>query len=132
MSTKDIGSRHDLTDAQYARIRPLLPPERAAKGSKGGRPAEDHRRVLNGLLWLDRTGAPWRDIPERYGKWSTLSSRFYRWRAQGIWQRILEALQAEADAAGDLDWETHYVDGTVIRAHQHAAGAKGGLRKRKP
>ena len=101
------------------------------RGSTGGKPCVDHRRVINGLLWLDRTGAPWRDIPARYGPWSTIASRFYRWRAQGRWQRILDTLQQDADAQGTLDWETHYVDGTVIRAHQHAAGAKGGTRRRK-
>lgn len=114
-----------MTDRQWERLAPLLPPQRPFKGSKGGRPFVDHRRVIDGLLWLDRTGAPWRDIPERYGPFSTLASRFYRWRDQGIWQRILDALQEQADEEGVLDWEIHYVDGTVIRAHQHAAGASG-------
>jgi transposase len=118
----------DLTDAQWQRLEPLLPPQRPAKGSTGGRPAADHRPIVNGLLWLDRSGARWRDIPERYGPWQTLATRFYRWQAQGIWQRILDALPTQADASGDLDWEVHYVDGTIIRAHQHAAGAKGGPR----
>jgi transposase len=117
--------RHDLTDRAWERLEPLLPPQRPPKGSKGGTPFVDHRRVSNGLLWLDRTGAPWRDIPERYGPFSTLASRFYRWREPGLWQRILDALQEQADAAGLLDWESQYVDGTVIRAHQHAAGAAG-------
>ncbi len=65
------------------------------------------------------------DLPERYGKWQTVSSRFYRWQQAGIWQRILDNLQAQADSQGKLDWEIHYVDGTIVRAHQHAAGAKG-------
>src|SRR5687767_9573776 len=125
-------SRHDLTDAQWKRLEPLLPAERPPKGSKGGKPYVGHCRVINGLLWLDRTGAPWRDIPERSGPWSTLASRFYRWQAQGLWQRILATLQELADAAGLLDWAIHYVDGTVIRAHQHAAGAKGGTQRRRP
>jgi transposase len=124
-------STGDLTDAQWARLAPLLPPQRPIKGSKGGRPAEDHRRIVNGLLWLDRSGARWRDMPERYGKWQTLATRFYRWQRQGIWQRILDALQAEADADGKLDWEVHLVDGTIVRAHQHAAGAKGGTQNPK-
>ncbi len=132
MSTNDTNTRHDLTDQQWARLAPLLPPQRLPKGSKGGKPFVDHRRVINGLLWLDRTGAPWRDIPARYGPWSTIASRFYRWRAQGRWQRILDTLQQDAEAQGRLDWETPYVDGTVIRAHQHAAGAKGGTRRPKP
>ncbi len=119
-------SRGDLTDAQWQRLEPLLPEQRPAKGSKGGRPAEDHRRIINGMLWIDRTGAPWRDLPTRYGPWATVATRFYRWTKSGLWERILHTLQAQADARGELDWDAHYVDGTVIRAHQHAAGAKGG------
>jgi transposase len=119
-------SRGDLTDAQWARLEPLLPSQRPSKGSKGGRHAEDHRRIINGMRWIDRTGAPWRDLPERYGPWATVATRFYRWCKSGLWERILAALQAQADAAGDLNWDVHYVDGTVIRAHQHAAGAKRG------
>ena len=74
-----------------------------------------------------RPGATcWRDLPEHFGPWSTAYSRFRRWAAAGVWQRVLEELQREADARGQLDWNTHYVDGTVVRAHQHAAGAVGG------
>src|SRR5258708_10631197 len=80
--------------------------------------------MVNGILWIDRTGAPWRDLPECYGKWSSVASRFYRWRKAGIWDKILATLQAQADAASQLNWEVHYVDGSVVRAHQHAAGAK--------
>jgi transposase len=75
-----------------------------------------------------RTGAPWRDVPERYGRWSTLHSRFRRWTASGVWNRVLAALQADADARGELDWGVHYVDATVVRAHRSAAGARGGQR----
>jgi transposase len=82
--------------------------------------------VLSAILWVLRTGAPWRDLPERFGPWSTAWSRFRRWTAVGVWQRVLAALQRDADRDGRLDWTTHYVDGTVIRAHQHAAGAVGG------
>lgn len=114
--------RHELTDEQWERLEPLLPPQKAGTG----RPAADHRRIVNGILWVLRTGAPWRDLPERYGSWSTVYSRFQRWRKAGIWDAIFAAVQQEADAAGKLDWEIHYVDGTVVRAHQHAAGAKGG------
>jgi transposase len=81
---------------------------------------------MNGILWIDRTGAPWRDLPERYGPWRTVASRFYRWQKAGIWDRILEALQRRQDAEGELDWRVHYLDATIVRAHQHAAGAKGG------
>lgn len=114
--------RHELTDEQWRRLAPLLPPERPATG----RPNHDHRRLLNGILWRLRTGAPWRDLPERYGPWETVSSRFRRWQMAGVWDRILTALQAEGDAAGALDWSLHFVDGSVVRAHQHAAGAKKG------
>jgi transposase len=90
-----------------------------------GHPNNDHRPIINGILWINRTGAPWRDLPERYGPWSTVASRFYRWRQVGLWQQILEQLQQQSDAVGALDWAVHYVDGSVIRAHQHAAGARG-------
>ncbi len=85
--------------------------------------------MINGMLWIDRTGAPWRDLPEHYGPWSTVATRFYRWTKSGLWDKILRALQEQADAQGELDWQAHYVDGTVIRAHQHAAGAKKGTQR---
>lgn len=119
--------RHELTEAEWAKLAPLLPPQKPATG----RPAEDHRRILNAILWKVRTGAPWRDLPERYGSWSTVHSRFRRWRLAGIWDRLFAAVQQQADAAGHLDWEVHFVDSTVIRAHQHAAGAKKGAQRRK-
>jgi transposase len=81
------------------------------------------------MLWIDRTGAPWRDLPERYGPWRTVASRFYRWQKGGVWDRVLKALQSQKDAEGELDWEVHYLDATIVRAHQHAAGAKGGTHK---
>ncbi len=119
---RDDGGRGDLTDEQWLKLNPLLPPQKAHTGQ----PAHDHRRIINGILWLHRTGAPWRDIPERYGKHSTISSRFYRWRQAGIWQRIWESLMQQADSEGSIDWEVNFVDSTIVRAHQHAAGAKGG------
>ena len=112
--------RHELTDAQWRRLKPLLPPERP----RTGRPNHDHRTILNGILWVLRTGAPWRDMPERYGPVGTVSSRFYRWREAGLWDRVLSALQAEADVRGEIDWDLHFVDATLVRAHQHAAGAR--------
>ena len=96
-----------------------------------GHPNLDHRTIINGIRWRLRTGAPWRDLPERYGKWQTLYSRFRRWRRAGIWDRLLAALQAAGDARGDLDWSLHFVDGSVVRAHQHAAGAKKGAATRR-
>jgi len=100
---------------------------RASRGRWEPRaPATAHRRILNGILWIIRTGAPWRDLPEPYGCWSTVASRFNRWRKAGIWTRLFAAVQQRADAAGQLDWDIHYVDGTIVRAHQHAAGARTG------
>ena len=112
--------RYELTDAQWRRLEPLLPPERP----RIGRPNHNHRTLLNGILWILRTGAPWRDLPERYGRVGTVSSRFHRWRAAGVWGHVLARLQAEADAKGEVDRDLHFVDATIVRAHQHAAGAR--------
>jgi transposase len=118
--------RHELTDEQWKRLAPLLPPAKP----RVGRPNVDHVRILNAIRWRLRTGAPWRDLPERYGSWKTVYSRFRRWQQKGIWDKILAELQADADAQGNLDWDIHFVDGSVVRAHQHAAGAKRGRTKR--
>lgn len=117
--------RHELTDEQWAELVVLLPPEKPATG----RPSLGHRQVVNGMLWVLRTGAPWRDMPERYGKWQTVYSRFRRWREAGVWDRVLAAVQEKADQRGEIEWEVHFVDGSVVRAHQHAAGAKKGANK---
>jgi transposase len=114
------ATRYDLTDEQWRHLWPLLPPERP----RTGRPNHDLRTILNGILWVLRTGAPWRDMPERYGPVGTVSSRFYRWRTSGVWGRVLAALQARADARGEVNWDLHFIDATVVRAHQHAAGAR--------
>lgn len=118
--------RHKLTDAQWEHLAPLLPPQRP----RTGRPAKDHRTILNGMRWIVRTGAPWRDLPERYGAWQTVYSRFRRWQQAGVWDRILQVLQAEAAHDGTLDDSRAMIDGTNIRAHPHAVGkggANGGL-----
>ncbi len=120
-------NRGDLTNEQWALIEPLLPPQKPPTG----RPSLDHRQVMNGILLVLRTGAPWRDLPERYGKWSTVYSRFQRWRKAGIWDRIFEGLQGIKDREGLVDWEVHFIDGSVVRAHQHAAGAKKAAEKKK-
>ena len=106
--------RHELTDAQWARISSLLPPERG----RACRPGKDNRVMVNAMLWMGKTGAPWRDLPERYGPWSSVWTRMTRWTAQGIWADVLAALAVEHDA------ETYRGDATVCRTHQHAAGAK--------
>ena len=117
--------RHELTETVWAQLQPLLPPRQA------GKPRQDDRRIINGILWKLATGAPWRDLPERYGPWQTVYTRFRRWTHAGVWDQIFAAVQRYADAAGRIDWEVHFVDGTVVRAHQHAAGAKGGTRRRR-
>ena len=116
-----MGGRFELTDVEYARIMPLLP---AMTPQRGGR-WRDHRQVINGIVFRVRTGVPWRDVPERYGPWKTLYKRFTRWQEDGTWARIESMLQADADAAGDLDWHAN-ADSTIVRAHQHAAGARKG------
>jgi transposase len=104
-------------------LQPLLPPRKA------GRRRQDDRRLLNGILWKLATGTPWRDLPERYGPWQTVYTRFWRWTRAGVWDRLFATIQQQAEAVGQIDWTLHFVDGTVIRAHQHAAGAKGGTPK---
>ncbi len=83
------------------------------------------------MVWIARTGAPWRDLPEQYGAVGTVSRHFSRWRTAGRGDRIVAALQQYAAAEGQLDWDLHVVAGTTVRAHQHAAGAKGGTQKAK-
>ena len=116
-------NRHTLTDIQWERLAPLLPAERP---KKRGRPYHSHRMILNGILWILATGAPWRDLPAGYGPWSTVANRFYAWQRSGLWNQILISLQQAANECRAIDWSLHYVDGTVIRAHQHAAGARKG------
>nr|WP_185087714.1 IS5 family transposase [Nonomuraea muscovyensis] len=111
--------RGDLTAAQWAVLEPLLP-----VGKKPGRPAKwTKRQLIDGIRWRIRTGAPWRDVPARYGEWETVYGLFRRWQRDGTWARILKELQARADAKGLITWEVS-VDSTVTRAHQHAAGAR--------
>jgi transposase len=109
--------RHEITDEAWAQIAPLLP----ETGRRNGRWRE-HRQVLNGICWKLATGAPWRDIPERYGPWKTCHERLRRWTADGTWDRILAHVQVHDD--GDpVEWTVH-VDSTSVRVHQHAAGAR--------
>ncbi|WP_435866438.1 IS5 family transposase [Streptosporangium sandarakinum] len=120
---EDTVRRHELTDDAWARIAPLLP----ANPERGGR-RRDHRQVLNGIVWKIRTGADWRDIPDRYGPWQTIYQRFRRWSADGTFTRLLEHVQVHDDAIGQVDRSVICVDSTIVRAHQHAAGArKGGI-----
>jgi transposase len=120
--------RYELTDEEWTRIEALLPAQKPATGREN----MDHRTIVNGMIWVLRSGAPWRDLPERYGKWTTVYSRFQRWSKAGVWGKVLSALQEQADAQGTLNWDVHFVDGSVIRAHQHAAGAKKVTQRPKP
>jgi transposase len=110
--------RGELTDEAWAWVEPLLP----EGGRRGGRWRE-HRTVTNGILWKLRTGAPWRDLPERYGPWQICYDRFVRWRRDGTWEHLLTHAQTRLDAVWKIEWEVS-ADSTVVRAHQHAAGAR--------
>lgn len=104
--------RFELSDEQFDRIAALLP----GKITDPGRTAANNRLFLDAVLWILRTGAPWRDLPARFGPWNSVFQRFYRWARKGVWAAVFEALQ-------EPDWEWLMIDASVIRAHQHAAGA---------
>src|SRR5215212_2075039 len=110
--------RGELTDKAWEQIAPLLP----ENDRRGGR-WRDHRQVINGILWKLRTGAPWRDLPERYGPWKTAHERLRVWTADGTWERILDEVIVKDDAVGKVEW-TFSIDSSSVRAHQHAAGAR--------
>jgi len=109
--------RYELSDEQFERVEPVLP---SVEGR--GRPFKDHRQVVNGIFWVLRSGAPWRDLPSRYGKWKTVYDRFSRWAEDGTLDRIVEHLQGELDAEGRIDWDQFNVDGTTVPASRAAAG----------
>ena len=109
--------RYELTDEEWLRIEPLLPPENTGKQ---GRPRKDNRIIMNGIVWLARSGAPWRDLPERYGSWKTVYSRFRKWIDDGILDNIFRVLSLEAELT-ELS-----IDASIVQAHQHSAGAKKG------
>jgi transposase len=113
-----VLDRHDLTDAEWAVLEPLLPDVTPRRGGRW----LDHRLVINGVLWRTRTGSAWRDLPPCYGNWKTVYNRHRRWAIDGVWVMLLDELRRGCDQADGLDW-TVAVDGTVVRAHQHAAGA---------
>jgi transposase len=109
----------DLSDDEWARLEPLLP---SVKPRRGGR-WRDHRQVINGILWRVENGAKWDEVPERYGPGKTCYDRFARWEQDGTWARIEQQLQADADAAGELNWNAQ-AGTSIMRVHQHAAGAR--------
>ena len=108
--------RHDISDEVWNLLEPHLPGQR---GQWGGI-AQDNRRFINGVFWILRTGAPWRDLPPFYGKWGTVYQRFRRWRDKGIWEKLLEIL------ADEPDFEWLMIDASHCKVHPHAAGARGG------
>jgi transposase len=103
-----------LTDEQWARIAPLMPG--GCKGKRG--PRSNNRRFMDAVLWMARSGSRWKDLPERFGKVSTVKDRYYDWIERGVFAEIFQALSGEAD----MEWLM--VDSTIVRAHQHAAGAR--------
>jgi putative transposase len=109
-------SRYELSEAQWEKIAPLLP----GKASDPGRTGDDNRLFVNGVLWVLRSGAHWRDLPERYGKWKTLHKRFTRWAKAGVWEVVFALL------IKDRDSQYLMLDSTLVRAHQQAATGKGG------
>ena len=110
-------TRHRLTDQQWELIKDVFPPP-----AKTGRPPSDRRKIMDGILWILRTGAPWRDLPEEYGPWSTVWDLFDQWNADGTLDEILRRLQAAKVDLGQIDLELWCVDGTVVRAARCAAG----------
>jgi len=106
--------RHELTDAEWKRIEALLPTRPGPPSRRGD------RDFINAVIWRVKTGVPWRDLPERFGVWKTVYNRFDRWAKRGHWERIFKALAIEVDETGSL------IDATIVRAHQDAAGGKGG------
>ncbi len=109
-----------LSDAQWDRIKDLVPGKESDRGVTG----RDNRVFVEGVLWVARTGAPWRDLPAEFGKWNSVWKRFWRWSKAGVWESLFKAL------ADDPDFEYVMLDSTIVRAHQHSAGAKGGLKIR--
>ena len=114
--------RHVLDDEQWKRVAPLLP----GKAGDLERTGADNRVFLEAVLWIARTGAPWRDLPDSFGNWNSVFQRFRRWAGKAVFERVFERL------SGDPDFEYATIDGTIVRFHQHGTGAKGGLRTRPP
>lgn len=115
-------TRYALSDAEYARLAPLLP----GKAGDRGRTADDNRLFLDAVVYVARNGGPWRDLPARFGKWNSVFVRFNRWSKAGVWRRLFDAVQ-------DPDTDRLLLDSTVVAAHQDAArGRKRGTRPARP
>ncbi|MFC4870044.1 IS5 family transposase, partial [Streptomonospora arabica] len=120
MARVAIGGRKDLTDKQWRALEPLLP----RRSRRGRPPTWTRRQLVDGIRWRTRIGAPWRDVPERYGHWQSVYALLRAWQRAGLWALIAAKLRAWADAAGLINWRVS-VDSTTCRAHPHAAGARG-------
>jgi transposase len=114
-----MSKRYELTDEQWQAVEPLLPKRTA----KTGRKPKDPRQMLNGIVWVLHSGAPWRDVPEHYGRWQTVYDYYWRWRDNGTFERILSALQIRLDREGHIDWDLWCIDGSSVRAARAAGGA---------
>ncbi len=114
----DKYDSYEITEEQWKRIQPLLPPENTGKK---GRPRKDDRTMLNGMLWMNHSGAQWRQLPLRYGPWQSVYARFIKWRDDGIWERIFSELNTEADT------ENLRMDSTCVKVHE---SSNGGEKKR--
>jgi transposase len=117
-----MAKRYELNDDQWVRIAEMLP----GKKSDPGRTAADNRLFVNGALWILRSGAPWDELPERYGKWKSVHKRFTRWAKKGVWEQVFTALIDDAKNAYVM------LDATLVRAHQQAATGKGAAKKGAP
>ena len=112
--------RSILSDEQWERIAPLLP----GKPGDPGRHGADNRLFVEAVLWLARTGAPWRDLHEKFGRWNSVFRRFRRWAQKGVFETLFQHLSS------DPDFEYAIIDGTIVRVHQQGTGARGGLKIR--
>jgi transposase len=114
--------RYELSNRHWERLRPLLPHPTHRGGA--GRPWKPHRRILNGIRWILHSGAPWRDLPGRYGPWETVYARFNRWRQDGTWNKLLSRFLGRLDRHGRIDHDLWCIDATIIRASRAAGGAR--------
>jgi putative transposase len=115
-------ARRELRDDHWLRIKELLP----GKKSDAGRTARNNRKFVDAVLWMARTGCHWRELPSSFGNWNSVFQRYNRWSKKGVWESLFKLL------ADDPDFEYVMMDATIVRAHQHSAGAKGGIKKRNP
>lgn len=117
--------RHELTDAEWKVIEPLLP-----RNEGRGRPWRDHRTVINGIFWILHTGATWRDLPRRYGAWQTAYDRYRFWQRNGTWDNLLKMLQIRTDDKGMIIWDSFGIDYSVIARGRTTSIRRGDLAKK--